>query len=147
MAGEEKVAKYRDVFAFFDKKGDGTISTSDLGTAMRALELDLSEEELRVLIADVDSEGNGTLDLNEFLGIMGNYKSPKKETEADLLEAFKVFDKDGSGAITADEFEHILTNLGETLSKEELEEIFFEAGIDHDGKVEYKDFVKTILQS
>jgi calmodulin len=147
MAAEDKVAEHQDVFAFFDKKGDGTISTSDLGTAMRALNLDPTEEEIRLLIADVDSEGNGSLDLNEFLSIMAKYKSPKKETESDLLEAFKVFDKNESGVISADELKHILTNLGEALSEQELEDAFFEANVKGDGNIKYEDFIKIIMSS
>ena len=41
--------------------------------------------------------------------------------EEDILEAFKVFDKDGNGVISARELKHVMANLGETLSETEVE--------------------------
>ena len=43
--------------------------------------------------------------------------------EEDLIEAFKIFDKDGNGVISAAELRHVMTTLGERLTEEEAEEI------------------------
>ena len=37
------------------------------------------------------------------------------DTEEELIEAFKVFDRDGNGFISAAELRHVMTNLGEKL--------------------------------
>ncbi len=34
---EEQIAEYKEAFSLFDKSGDGTITTKDLGTVIRAL--------------------------------------------------------------------------------------------------------------
>jgi calmodulin len=44
------------------------------------------------------------------------------DSEEEILEAFKVFDKDGNGFISAAELHHIMTNLGEKLTDEEVDE-------------------------
>ena len=72
-----------------------------------------------------------------------------KETDSDeeLREAFRVFDKDGNGFISAAELRHVMTNLGEKLTDEEVDEMIREADIDGDGQVNYdgEDFVFNII--
>ena len=53
--------------------------------------------------------------------------------EAELKEAFRVFDRDGNGMISAAELKFVMTNLGEKLSNEEAEEMVREADLDGDG--------------
>ena len=59
----------------------------------------------------VDADGNGTIDFPEFLTMMAR-KMKDTDSEEEILEAFKVFDKDGNGFISAAELRHIMTNLG-----------------------------------
>ena len=63
--------------------------------------------------AQVDADGNGTIDFPEFLSLMAR-KMKDTDTEEELIEAFKVFDRDGNGFISAAELRHVMTNLGET---------------------------------
>ncbi|CAI9151080.1 unnamed protein product [Rangifer tarandus platyrhynchus] len=62
----------------------------------------------------------------------------------DKDEAFRVFDKDGSGYISAAELSHVMTNLGEKLTDEEVDEMIREADIDGDGQVNYEEFVQMM---
>jgi calmodulin len=52
-----------------------------------------------------------------------------------IREAFRVFDRDGNGYITADEFRFAMTRFGEQFSNEEVDEIMREVDIDGDGRV------------
>lgn len=45
-------------------------------------------------------------------------KMKDTDTEEELIEAFKVFDRDGNGLISAAELRHVMTNLGEKLTDE-----------------------------
>ena len=47
-------------------------------------------------------------------------KMKDTDSEEELKEAFRVFDKDGNGFISAAELRHIMTNLGEKLTDEEV---------------------------
>ena len=49
-----------------------------------------------------------------------------------------VFDKDGNGYISAAELRHVMTNLGEKLTDEEVDEMIREADIDGDGQINYE---------
>lgn len=43
------------------------------------------------------------------------------DSEEEIAEAFRVFDKDGNGLISVNEIRHVMSNLGEKLSDEEIE--------------------------
>ena len=60
-------------------------------------------------------------------------------------ELWAMFDKDGNGFISAAELRHIMTNLGEKLTDEEVDEMIREADIDGDGQINYEEFVKMMM--
>ena len=49
-----------------------------------------------------------------------------------------MFDRDGNGTVTAAELRHVLTNLGEKLTEEEIDEMFGAANITNDGQLSYE---------
>ena len=59
--------------------------------------------------------GNGTIDFEEFLAMMAK-KMKDTDTDEEMREAFRVFDKDGDGFITSIELQHVMTSLGEKLT-------------------------------
>ena len=64
-------------------------------------------------------------------------KGRDADSEEEIREAFRVFDKDGNGFISPDELRHVMTNLGEKLTDEEVDEMIREADKDGDGQVDY----------
>ncbi|KAG9336653.1 hypothetical protein JZ751_003000 [Albula glossodonta] len=86
---------------------------------------------------------NGTIDFPEFLTMMAR-KMKDTDSEEEIREAFRVFDKDGNGYISAAELRHVMTNLGEKLTDEEVDEMIREADIDGDGQVNYEEFVQMM---
>ncbi|KAI3362942.1 hypothetical protein L3Q82_011623, partial [Scortum barcoo] len=128
---------FKEAFSLFDKDGDGTITTKELGTVMRSLGQNPTEAELQDMINEVDADGNGTIDFPEFLTMMAR-KMKDTDSEEEIREAFRVFDKDGNGYISAAELRHVMTNLGEKLTDEEVDEMIREADIDGDGQVNYE---------
>ncbi|XP_064653185.1 calmodulin-like isoform X2 [Lineus longissimus] len=99
---EEEELEYREAFALFDKDGDGTITTCELGTVMRSLGQSPTEEELKDMVNEVDKDGNGTIEFNEFIHMMKK-KHQNCDKEEEIREAFNLFDKDGNGYISATE--------------------------------------------
>lgn len=140
---EEEIAEFQEAYAMFDKDGDGHITKKEVREMMVSLGQDPTEEEVADMVNEVDTDGNGVIDFNEFLTMMARKKSAKEE-ELETVEAFRVFDVDGDGFITADELRSVMTKLGESLSAEEIEEMIVTADTDGDGKVDYEEFVKMM---
>lgn len=103
---EDQIAEFKEAFSLFDKDGDGTITTKELGTVMRSLGQNPTEAELQDMVNEVDADGNGTIDFPEFLTMMAR-KMKDTDSEEEIKEAFKVFDKDGNGFISAAELRHV----------------------------------------
>lgn len=141
---EAQITEFKEAFALFDKDGDGTITTKELGTVMRALNQNPTEAELADMINEVDADGSGSIDFPEFLTLMAR-KMKDQDTEEEIKEAFKVFDKDGNGFISAAELRHVMTNLGEKLTDEEVDEMIKEADIDKDGQINYQEFIRMMM--
>ena len=141
---EETINKFYDLFKIFDIDGNGEITTKELGTIMRGLGQNPSEEELKQMIREVDLNGDGTLDFKEFLCLMVK-KMDDNNLEDELSYAFKVFDKDKNGYINAHELRATMNDLGEELTQEEIEEIIKEGDLDNDGQVDYDEFTKMIM--
>lgn len=49
--------EFKEAFSLFDKDGDGTITTKELGTVMRSLGQNPTEAELQDMINEVDADG------------------------------------------------------------------------------------------
>lgn len=86
---------------------------------------------------------SGTIDFDEFLQMMAR-KMRDTDTTEELKEAFKVFDKDGNGFISASELRHVMKSLGERLTDEEVDEMIKEADLDGDGQVNYEGRVEIL---
>ncbi len=54
-------AEFKEAFSLFDKDGDGTITTKELGTVMRSLGQNPTEAELQDMINEVDADGKRRL--------------------------------------------------------------------------------------
>merc|ERR1711910_263167 len=138
-------AEFKEAFDEFDKDHSGTISPEELLGVLRAMGQNPTEDELLNLVMEVDIDGNGTIEFEEFLSMMKK-KAGEVDEEADLREAFKIFDRDKDGYISMKELKKVASMLGTMLSKEELDEFMAEADSDGNGKLDYDEFVKMLLE-
>lgn len=141
---EEMVVEYKEAFVIFDKDGSGSITTKELGTVFRSLGQNPTESELTEMIRQVDRDGNGTIEFPEFLMLVAN-NTRKPDTEEEVVASFKSFDKENNGFIPAAELRHVMMNIGEKLSDEEVDVMIQEADIDGDGQINYEEFVRNMM--
>ena len=62
------------------------------------------------MIEEIDADGSGTIDMDEFLDLMQR-KNNEDDIEEQLVEAFQIFDEDRSGTITKNEIKTVMDNL------------------------------------
>merc|ERR1712232_546645 len=94
-------------------------------------------------VQDVEGESE-RIDFPDFLSLMAR-KMKDTDTEEELIEAFKVFDRDEDGFISAGELRSSMMNLGEKLTDAEVDEMIREADQDGDGQINYDEFVKMMM--
>jgi len=119
---EQQVEEFKEAFQIFDSDGSGSITTKELATVMRSLGQVPTEEDVKQMIEDVDSDKSGTIDFKEFLGLMDKVLT-ENDTEDDLIQAFRVFDRDGNGFIAATELKLVMSQSGDELTPQELDEL------------------------
>ena len=115
---KENLAK---IFKAIDKNGDGKLSKEEI---LEGYDLffgkHLDKDEVEKMFDAVDIDRSGFIDYSEFVIAAMNEKSLL--TNEKLQSAFKMFDKDGSGLISAQEIKEVL-GFGKTLSEEAVNEI------------------------
>ena len=141
---KEQRDDYLDAFNMFDTNQEGSITAKKLGTLLERLGQHPTEDDLRDMISVVDQKGDGKIDFDEFIAMMEKRKD-EVDTEQEIINAFRVFDKDGNGLISKAQLTTILATLGDTLSNEEIEEMIIEADVDGDGFINYEEFVRMMM--
>ncbi|XP_055545839.1 troponin C isoform X1 [Wyeomyia smithii] len=60
----------KEAFRLYDREGNGYITTSTLKEILAALDDKLSNEDLDGIINEIDTDGSGTVDFDEFMEMM-----------------------------------------------------------------------------
>lgn len=141
---DDMIGEWWEAFCLFDKDGNGEIDKNELGTVLRGLGQNPTNAELEDMIKDADLTGDSLINFNEFIIQMIKKERHTVDPNEELIEAFKVFDKDGNGFITAEELRNVMKNLGEQMSDEDCQEMLDAADIDGDNKISYKEFVEMM---
>lgn len=104
-----------------------------------------TDAELKANIAEVDSDRNGKIDFPEFLTLMKK-QIKNDDAEEEVREAFKVFDREGTGLINAAHLKHAMTTIGEKLTEEEVNDLFKEADTRNDGLINYDELIQLLTR-
>lgn len=139
-------ADIKEAFDLFDTEGTGIIDAKELKVAIRALGFEPKKEEIKKMIAEVDKEGTGKLSYQDFLQLM-TVKMAEKDTNEEILKAFRLFDDDDTGTISFKNLKRVAKELGENLTDEELHEMIEEADRDGDGEVSKEDFLRIMKKT
>jgi len=137
LSNDER-AKVRDYFIAMDKNQQGTITLQELRDVL-INKFHITDAETNAIFQAMDTNHDEEIHYSDFLAAM---VSTRIAVHDDLLrQAFKKFDVDNSGYITADNMREV---LGEHHEGEEVEELMKEADLKKDGRISYEEFVAYI---
>lgn len=125
---EDQIRQLKDIFDRFDMDADGSLTILELAALLRSLGLKPSGDQIHVLLASMDSNGNGFVEFDELVGtILPDLNEEVLINSEQLLEIFKSFDRDGNGFISAAELAGAMAKMGQPLTYKELTEMIKEA--------------------
>eukprot|EP00826_Nyctotherus_ovalis_P034981 TRINITY_DN2959_c0_g4_i1.p1 TRINITY_DN2959_c0_g4~~TRINITY_DN2959_c0_g4_i1.p1 ORF type:complete len:395 (-),score=98.65 TRINITY_DN2959_c0_g4_i1:60-1244(-) len=139
ISSKEK-EQFEKMFVLLDDNKDGKVSREELmkghkkifGTEYQ------SEEEVQRIIAQIDIDGSGFIDLTEFVIATMNKKNLLSRDR--LLAAFDIFDKDRSGVISASEVKEVLEQDA-AVPEEAWQRLISEVDQNGDGVVSLEEFI------
>ncbi|KTW32578.1 uncharacterized protein T551_00063 [Pneumocystis jirovecii RU7] len=138
----DKLLKIKDKFDIFDKERSGKIKIEDLPFVIKALDIEIDQEELNEMKKTLDNKDSGWIEYTRFEKIMA-LKIEDKNISFDVIKAFSLFDKDSKGKITLDDLKRVANDIGEKLSDDELIEMINEASSSgYVGIIEFENIMK-----
>lgn len=159
----------RQAFEAFDGNKDGWIDATEFAATFRVMELGLSEQEIQRIMRYFDTKGQGRINYNEFVTRVESYPAATtpltaapisgmanasrilakvseliKDSRLSLQEAFRVFDTNGDGKVSKEEFMQTFELMKLRVVKSELEELWNSLGKDVNGCLSYQDFSQQL---
>jgi len=146
---DTEIKRLTDAFNHFDKGQRGFIPFSEFDALWRCIGQNPTEAELKI-IKDAKDE-RGVFDLPTFLDICENPLFMKETLKPDhLTEAFRTFDKDGTGKMSVPQLRYMLQYLGDPLDEAEadkfVEDAIAQADKEGTGEIDYEVLVEWLFK-
>eukprot|EP01055_Gregarina_sp_Pseudo9_P002822 Gregarina_sp_Pseudo_9__2821@NODE_3054_length_771_cov_19_698087_g2785_i0_p1_GENE_NODE_3054_length_771_cov_19_698087_g2785_i0NODE_3054_length_771_cov_19_698087_g2785_i0_p1_ORF_typecomplete_len156_score14_97EFhand_8/PF13833_6/0_88EFhand_8/PF13833_6/34EFhand_8/PF13833_6/1_3EFhand_8/PF13833_6/6_6e13EFhand_7/PF13499_6/1_2e12EFhand_11/PF08976_11/0_32EFhand_11/PF08976_11/0_00068EFhand_6/PF13405_6/0_0048EFhand_6/PF13405_6/1_4e03EFhand_6/PF13405_6/2_1e03EFhand_6/PF13405_6/0_21EFhand_1/PF00036_32/3e02EFhan len=131
------------IFRLFDPQREGFITLQEVGIALRALDLNVTREELSRfgLASERMHKRAGLVSEGDFMKLAAS-KMALRKPEDSIRRAFELFEN--GGQITFEDIQRKSIEVGETLTDEEIREMINEADTDGDGIVTESDFIRLM---
>ena len=136
MDENEKEEFWKEMFVLFDKEDNNYLTLELLKKYLSAVGVLIELKELYKKIDEIDPQKNRKFTFDQ---IWQNFKDCKVITDQEIVEAFKVFDKEGK--INKEELKYVMTNLGDKITEKEAEKLLSNFQVDEQGNLDYKEFL------
>lgn len=141
QVSSKDISHLKKVFETIDKNGDGNITMKELKDGLKDVK---NRDELIAIMEGADTDSSGAINYTEFIAATMEQNMYLKEEN--LRNAFKMFDKDGSGKISIEEMKQAL-GAGvddQTQDDEEWNKLIDEVDIDGDGEIDFEEFISMM---
>ena len=141
----EKKEELKAAFSFLDIKGDHKITLEELDYFYKNIGLNFTEPELIKIINDISFTGEKKdfISFEDFQSLMNN-KMNDSETELEIKETFKLFDRENNGYLSISEFKYVMVDFTQILNKDEFNNLIDYMKLKNKDKIFYKEFIEFI---
>ena len=144
LISKEDVVELRKVFMKLDSNNDGKLSYSEIVEGYKNYFGSLQPElDGKIIFEKVDTDQSGFISYEEF--ICASVDINNIVSEEKLRKAFKLFDKNGDGMISAVEIKEIL-GRGNIIDPELLNSIIKEVDLNGDGEISFQEFKRMMIE-
>ena len=139
---DDLLEEYQEIFDSYDVNGNGVIDKKEMEAVLERLGQPATSKQIQKVFDELGSTSQ-QITFDEFIEFIKKYHLSKNKNSTDeIIGAFQVFDKNHNGVLSLSEFKHILMDLGQKFTEEEVNEIFNESDLNKDGNINYKEFVE-----
>lgn len=132
------------LFKEVDTNGRGTLTYREVLRMLDDLGCKNDEKDVLKWFRSVDVDHNDLITFDELWAAMSESKNRRKLMEIDLRYRFMQADKDGSKALSKEEFKTIMAQAGWDFSTEEVEMAFTMVDANSDGKVTIDEYLSQL---
>ncbi|XP_052259545.1 uncharacterized protein LOC127863897 [Dreissena polymorpha] len=143
LLSEDQKEYLRNIFVNSGATQTGNLTAKDLRKGMQILGLNPTMAEVKDLMKKYKVTAR-KIQYDDFEKIVLAELLANTEDDFDILEAFRIFDRDGSGYLDREELRYCLTMLGEKLSDKEVDELFDMLDINKDGRLDLMEATKLL---
>ena len=143
----QELNEFREIFDLVDKDKGGSISTEELSELMATLGISASRDEIHAMVNEIDKDGNGEIDFDEFVMVMSR-KVNADYTSKQVKRAFRTFALGApAGHISLDAVrDALLKHCTEKLDKEQVEELIAQLETNSEGFLNYEEYVEMMMR-
>ena len=139
-------AEMSEMFDHFDADNDGVIHVDDLDGVLTAMGVNLDPHQKAQMLIALDKDGDGDVTKEEFVHWQLCHRSTDdvEDLKTTAKKLFSMFDADGGGTVSVEEFKSELDKLDAGLSIDEVVALVREFDTDGDGEISLEEFEKVI---
>ena len=137
---EDLLVQISCAFCLFDSDKDGLLKYKDFLKVLSKNQISLPESsEKKILSSNNDNDNPTDVSMKDFISLV-NTRMKNVESEEELVEMFKIFDKKGTGKVSSGDIRSVLDDIDEPISQQELEELMLNWDKDKDGFLDFSEF-------
>jgi len=137
-----------EIFTLCDSDASGALDWQELRRALRGLGFAVSKKEARQMLRVADKrDQTGFITLAQFMEVVEMMASRNHDRTREIINAFRLFDKTGSGHVTVDDLKTLCAEVGEDISTNDLEMMIRVADANGTGKVGRDEFKRILMRT
>ncbi|XP_063717372.1 squidulin-like isoform X2 [Symsagittifera roscoffensis] len=144
--GKDRFLEVYQSFKICDVDESGSITVEEFYEAMCNLGCTPNKHKITNMLKKADKNGNSEVEFGEYVFLFRKYEQQMTRAFNDLKYAFEIMDGDGNGYVTIDELKDAMVKFGQPMAEAELERLVQTADANKDGKIDYVEFARLLLE-